>query len=98
MFVVACHWQSVVSVTGVINQVTAHQAMCILDFVFSTDPRELSVVRHSWCLAAVTSGELVEGKPAFSGNLSTCQHSANVDKVSFGKNCFIEAHKFGVKV
>lgn len=98
MFVVVCHWQSAVSVTGAINQVTARQANCVLDFVFSTVPRELSAVRHSWCLAAVTAGELVEGKPTFSGNLSTCQHSANVDKVSFGKNCSIEADKFVVKV
>jgi len=74
MFVDACHKQNVVSIVVVINQVTAHQAMCILDFVvfFFTFSCELGVVRHSWCLAKVAAGELVEGKPVLTGNLLTC--------------------------
>lgn len=71
-FVVACHKQNVISIIVLIDQVTAHQAMCILDFVFfSMVSCELSEVRHSWCLAKGTAGKLVEEKTILTGNLLT---------------------------
>lgn len=72
-FVVACHKQNVVSTIAVIDQVTAHQAMCVLDFVFfSMVSCELSEVRHSWCLAKGAAGKLVKEKQILTGNLLTC--------------------------